>query len=92
MEKDVEAFVSKCISCMHHDPRRPVRPYGRTIVANDRGQVLCADFLHLSDGQEGFKKLLILSDKFSKFSMFFPTSRIIHQRIVKRLKVFALLE
>jgi hypothetical protein len=74
MEKDVEAFVSKCISCMHHDPRRPVRPYGRTIVANDRGQILCADFLHLSDGQEGYKKLLILSDKFSKFSMFFPTN------------------
>ena len=24
MEKDVEAFVSKCISCMHHDPRRPI--------------------------------------------------------------------
>ena len=70
MKDDVKALVSSCIVCRSHDPDVR-RPYGDTIIPTDRNQVLCADFLHLTDSEDGGSKILILSDKLSKFSLFF---------------------
>lgn len=72
MKNDVSDFCKGCIHCIAEGPRLMLRPYGQPLTPSDRNQVLSADFLHLGDSAAGYSKLLILTDKFSGFSMMFP--------------------
>ena len=73
MRRDIQEAIASCLICSTHDSRMPKRPYGITLQPRLRGEIICADFLHITpDGNGDFSKILIISDKLSKYSMFYP--------------------
>jgi len=71
MKTDVKEFVDSCIHCQANIDHTIARPFGKPIMASERNQVLSMDYLHLGLNQEGFNKILILSDRLSGFSLFY---------------------
>jgi hypothetical protein len=72
MKEDVTGFVASCIHCKANVDHPIERPYGKPIMATERNQVLSMDYLHLGLNQEGSQKILVLTDRLSGFSIFYP--------------------
>ena len=73
MRRNIQEVIASCLICSTHDARMPKRPYGIKLQPRLRGEIICAEFLHITPDCKGdFSNILITSDKISKYSMFYP--------------------
>ena len=73
MRRNIQEVIASCLICSTHDARMPKRPYGITLQPRLSGEIICAEFLHITPDCKGdFSNILITSDKISKYSIFYP--------------------
>ena len=92
LESDVTSFVGECIHCHAASQKVPKRPYGQPLRASHRNQVLSFDFLHLGKSEQGYEKILVLTDQLSGFSKFFlatsESARVVADAIITWISLF----
>jgi transposase InsO family protein len=70
---ELHTFLETCLHCLHTKGGRLIpRPFGETMQANDRNQVLHFDFLEIGLSYNGLKYLLVLKDGLSQYVELVP--------------------
>lgn len=70
---DVTVFCRRCLHCLHVKGGRVIpRPYGRTLQATKRREIIHFDFLYLGEAYNGQIYILVIKDGFSHFVELIP--------------------
>jgi len=70
MDADTKLFCTQgCTHCQVNRSKHQHRLYGRPFSATQPREVLSMDFLHLGENAGGTKMLLVLTDKYSNFTL-----------------------
>lgn len=73
IKDDVKKFVAGCIHCLEKTSSLLNVPWGTPIAPKGRNEVVSFDFLDLGMSEQGFSKLLVITDKLSGFTMLHKT-------------------
>jgi len=83
--QDVEEFVGACYHCNQRRLAMPGRPWGKQIAPQRRNQIVSFDYVHLGMNEEGNERLLVVTDKLTNFSRFYPGTTENHNHVAKAL-------
>jgi hypothetical protein len=71
MGKDIDKFVGGCVHCKVSKATSIPRPYGETVEAQARREVLSMDYVFMGqDYSMRYEKILVLTDKLSGYTVF----------------------
>jgi hypothetical protein len=89
MKSDVARYVNKCKTCLRTKPeqKRPAGLMGKQLEATKCWQVISTDLCGpLPKSSHGHQYILVVTDNFSKFSLFFPLRRATATSVSKLIK------
>jgi len=68
MKEQTKKFVAECIHCLEKRSWLVDRPWGEQLMPRKRNQLVSFDFLDLGASEEGFTKILVVTDKLSGYT------------------------
>lgn len=89
MKSDVSRYVRKCKTCLRTKPeqKKPAGLMGKQLGATKCWQVISTDLCGpLPKSSHGHQYILVVTDTFSKFSLFFPLRRATATSVSKLIK------
>ena len=89
MKADVARYVRGCVACLRSKPEQKAasgRMGGHSVI-NKPWEIMCTDLVGpLPATSQGYRYILVISDCFSKFAMFFPLRKASAPAITKILE------
>ena len=70
IKRDVHNFIQSCIHCMAAITHNVKRPYGAIVRGQRPNQVVSLDYVFVEESDNGFNRILIITDTFTNYSLF----------------------
>ena len=61
-------FIGECIYCKEKSSHEVPRPFGKQIFSRARNEVVSFDYLYIGPSEDGFERLLVVTDKLTSFT------------------------